>query len=529
MWIGLGQHGQMNMRKALRRIVIAGIGIAAVLFCLRLLYPLPDISNRVASFGTPADDTTTLGQFMISEQRQHQAGFTGVRSLARNDDALISRLSLIEDAEASLDVQYYIWHDDVSGMILLDALDRAAQRGVHVRLLLDDNGIPGMDGMLATLDSQENFDVRIYNPSTIRNPKLLGYSFDFFRINRRMHNKALIADGAAAIIGGRNIGDEYFKVDVEDFYFDLDVLAVGAAVEETRQIFDDYWNSQSVFEAELIFTAPIDRQGFNQRVAQTLGRADAQEIVTLARETGSVTQGGFGDFEWTRVQVVADSPLKGQGIAVAEDLMIHQLSSILGDVERRLFLASAYFVPGQAGTSYFNALAARDIDVQILTNALDTTDVFLVHAGYSRYRRELLEGGIDLFELKLRGTPSQSDGFQVLPFGLSGASLHAKTFAIDDNRVFIGSFNFDPRSALLNTEMGFLIESTDMAARMNGYFEDTITTASYQPQITPNGNMVWLDKQGDGKIVSYQQEPGASWFQQISFAVMGLLPIEWLL
>lgn len=517
------------MKKAFRRIIVISAVFAAILFSMRLLFPLPDISDRTASFSAPADDTTALGRFMLREQSLHPEGFTGVRSLERNDDALISRLSLIEEAETSLDVQYYIWHDDVSGVILLDALDRAAQRGVHVRLLLDDNGIPGMDGILATQNDHENFEVRIYNPSTIRTPKLLGYSFDFFRINRRMHNKALIADGAAAIIGGRNIGDEYFQVGVENFYFDLDVLAIGTAVEVTRQVFDDYWNSNSVFEAETIFTADVDRAAFDARVAEILAREDAQEIAALATETGLVTEGAFNDFEWTTVHVVADSPLKGEGIAVDDDLMIHQLGAILGDVDTRLLLASAYFVPGEAGTEYFNSLEARGVEVEILTNALDTTDVFLVHAGYSRYRRELLEGGIDLYELKLRGTPTESDNFQVLPFGLSGASLHAKTFSVDDDRVFIGSFNFDPRSALLNTEMGFLINSPDMAARMNQYFENTIITASYQPQLTPNGNMVWIDEQVNGETITYQQEPDASWFQQLSFAIVGLLPIEWLL
>lgn len=517
------------MKKLFRRLLVIAVVTGAALFCLRLLFPLPDISDRTASFSTPADDTTALGRFMLQEQGQHPAGFTGVRSLERNDDALISRLSLIEEAETSLDVQYYIWHDDVSGVILLDALDRAAQRGVHVRLLLDDNGIPGMDVLLATLNDHEKFEVRIYNPSTIRNPKLLGYSFDFFRINRRMHNKALIADGAAAIIGGRNIGDEYFQVGIENFYIDLDVLAVGKAVEETRQVFDDYWNSNSVFEAETILSADIDRRAFDMRVEEILALEDAQDILALVDKTGLVTEGAFNDFEWTNVQVVADSPLKGEGIAVEDDLMINQLGTILGDMDARLLLASAYFVPSEAGTEYFRNLEARGVEVEILTNALDTTDVFLVHAGYSRYRRELLESGVDLYELKLRGTPKESDSFQVLPFGLSGASLHAKTFSVDDDRVFIGSFNFDPRSAFLNTEMGFLISSPELAARMNQHFESTIITASYQPQLTPNGNMVWVDEQINGETIIYQQEPGASWFEQVSYAIIGLLPIEWLL
>lgn len=506
------------------------VAMAAVIIVgLRLIFPLPDVSGRTASLSKPTDGTTALGQYVERANAQHGPGITGVRALVANDVALTDRLRLIEEAEVALDVQYYIWHDDVSGILMLDALDRAAQRGVHVRLLLDDNGIHGLDPILQTLNAQENFDIRLYNPSTVRRPKLLGYAFDFFRMNRRMHNKALIADSAVAIVGGRNIGDEYFMVGVDNFFFDLDVLAVGPAVEETREIFDSYWNSGSVFEAERILVAKEDRSAFDRRVTEILALEDARRFSEQAADAGPISKEDPDALEWTRVQVVADSPLKGQGIASKDDLMIHQLGAILGDVSSRLFLASAYFIPGTEGTKFFNDLAARGVDVQVLTNALDTTDVFLVHTGYSRYRRDLLEGGVELFEFKLRGQSSQTESFKVLPLGLSGASLHAKTFSVDDDRVFIGSFNFDPRSALLNTEMGFLIESPDLAARMHSFFEDAVATASYQPQLTPNGRMVWLDKQPDGKVITYQQEPGASWLLQAGFAIIGLLPVEWLL
>ena len=455
-------------------------------------------------------------------------GLSGIYPLGKGEDALASRLALIDTAMVSVDAQYYIWHDDVSGILLLDALDRAAKRGVRVRLLLDDNGVPGMDQTLATLNAQPNFEVRLWNPSTIRSPKMLGYTFDFLRMNRRMHNKSLISDSTAAIIGGRNIGDEYFQVGDEEFYLDLDAFAIGAVVADTVDIFDAYWNSPSVFEVERVISGAGDRDASAARVAQVKATAGAREVAEESEASFQRFASGQMPLEWTRVQVVADDPAKGQGIACEDQLMINRLTDLIGGIEKRLDLVSAYFVPGPTGTEFFSQLAGDGRQVRILTNALDTTDVFLVHAGYASYRRELLEGGVKLFELKLRGadrSPTQTP----LPLGLSGASLHAKTFAVDDRWVYIGSFNFDPRSTLLNTEMGFLIDSPSIATRMSARFDDRMKYDSYQPRLTPENKMIWIEEIRDGETVVYQEEPGASWFLQIAFAVIGILPVEWLL
>lgn len=233
--------------------------------------------------------------------------------------------------------------------------------------------------------------------------------------------------------------------------------------------------------------------------------------------------------EWTTVQLVADDPVKGLGIATPDQLMISRLSEILGEVERRMDVVSAYFVPGRRGTEYLAGLAAAGVDVRVLTNAMNTTDVLMVHSGYTRYRRELLEADVSLYELKLRGEMSPEADMQVKPFGLSGASLHAKTFAVDGERIFIGSFNFDPRSAILNCEMGFLIESPTLAGRVSAGFDGPLNTITYQPALTPEGKMVWQEPLKDQDTVIYQEEPGAMWFQQIAIAVIGILPVEWLL
>jgi putative cardiolipin synthase len=449
--------------------------------------------------------------------------------LEHGHDALVSRLALIDAADHSIDAQYYIWHEDTSGLLLLDALLRAAQRGVRVRLLLDDNGVPGLDSVMAALNAQDNFEIRLFNPSTVRSPKILGYAIDFFRMNRRMHNKSLVVDGAAAIVGGRNIGDEYFQVGNDQFYVDLDVLATGAVVLETSRVFDSYWNSQSVHAVETIISGQGDIAAFRAAVATAKASviAAAFELGKTSSATHLVDDGIA--LEWTDVKVVADDPVKGQGVAKPDQLMITRLGNILGVINHKFLLVSAYFVPGRQGTAYFTNLAQQGRDVRILTNALNTTDVLPVHAGYVKYRDQLLRAGIKLYELKLRGSGKDEPGPQLNPLGLSGASLHAKTFAVDDQRIFIGSFNFDPRSAILNCEMGFVIDSPAMARSLGAGFDGPIDAVTYRPSIDTNGKLVWHEKLPDGSEATYHSEPGATWFDVIALKVIGLLPVEALL
>ena len=515
------------MKRFLRFCGKLAIILTLAIIALRLIFALPDISNRPASTALPADPATPLGAIFAKAASDHP-GLTAVYPLSDGHDALGSRLELAAQAQHSIDAQYYIWHDDISGNLLLKALYDAAQRGVRVRLLLDDNGIPGLDPTLAALNALPNFDIRLFNPSTIRSPKLAGYTFDFFRMNRRMHNKSFLVDGAAAIIGGRNIGDEYFRVGDENFYLDMDVLGIGAITPQTAAVFDQYWNSASVFALESIVTEAGDLPAFLTR-AETEAASPAAAALRSANATtlARVKSAAIAP-EWAQVQLVADDPAKGSGTATQDQLMITRLGEILGDIQHNLDLASAYFVPGDLGTAYFADLTRQGRQVRILTNALNTTDVLMVHAGYTKYRRALLEAGVQLYELKLRSNEAP-DKPSLNPFGFSGASLHAKTFAIDDRRVFIGSFNFDPRSALLNCEMGFLIDSPDLASRVTATFANNLDKLAYRPQLTPEGKMVWQETTPEGKQVIYQEEPGATWFQQIAIVIIGILPVEWLL
>ncbi|NHF73575.1 phospholipase D family protein [Paracoccus xiamenensis] len=510
------------------RMVLQILFILALLWVAgRMLFPVPSTEGRPVETAMPFDPATRLGPRAAEAQAAHP-GKSGVLPLPIGLGALHSRIALARNAERSIDVMYYIWHDDVSGLLLMEALRDAAARGVRVRLLLDDNGIAGLDQSLAAMHARPNFDVRLFNPSTIRTPKMAGYALYPLRMNRRMHNKAFIVDGAAAIVGGRNIGNEYFAVGDEPSYLDLDVLGVGKVVTDTAAIFDEYWNSAPVLGLEQVISGDGDMAAFDAALEQAKASDAGQAYLASVRTViDDLTAGRTPQLEWTDVQVVADDPVKGSGDVRRDQLMINRLGNIVGPVASKMDLISAYFVPSKAGTRYFGEMAKSGAQVRILTNAWEATDVPMVHAGYTKYRRELLEDGADLYELKPTG--ERPKGEQELgPIGSSGASLHAKTFVVDDSRVFIGSFNFDPRSALLNCEMGFLIDSPTIAAGSTRMFDESLIPRSFKPELKGR-DMVWLDPQPDGSTVEIDHEPGLGMGSRIMVYVLNVLPIEWLL
>lgn len=493
----------------------------------RLIFPVPGNENRPEEVAMPFDPATTFGAQAADAQESH-AGQSGVIPLPSGIGALHSRIALAEEAGQSIDIMYYIWHQDESGMLLMGALRDAAERGVRVRLLLDDNGIHGLDPILAALNNLPNFSIRIFNPSTVRKPKMLGYLLSPLRMNRRMHNKAFIVDGAVTIVGGRNIGNEYFSVGDQPAYLDLDVLGVGQVVDDTARVFDQYWNSKPVHALEQVISGTGDMVAFETAVAAArASEAAASFNDSVQTAIHMMAAGQVPAMEWTNVQLVADDPAKGTGEARRDQLMITRLGDILGGVQDRLDLISAYFVPGKAGNIFFSDLARNGVWVRIMTNSWQATDVPTVHAGYVKYRRELLESGVELYELKRSGNEAQGKA-ELGPLGASGASLHAKTFTVDNSRVFIGSFNFDPRSALLNCEMGFLIDSPSIAQASSAAMTDILGARSFQP-VLQDGDMVWRDPQPDGTITVIKNEPDLGFFNRAMVYILNILPIEWLL
>ncbi|HHL21848.1 MAG TPA: phospholipase D family protein, partial [Aliiroseovarius sp.] len=439
--------------------ILLGLGLALglLILALRLAFPLPSLKGRQASTFIPASADTLLGQMIVPLAQAHP-GQSGVLTLRRGADAFAARMLLANAAKTSIDAQYYIWQNDPSGVILLDALRRAALRGVRVRLLVDDNGTPGLDAELAALNALPNFEVRIFNPFTLRNPRSLSYLFDFSRLNRRMHNKSFTVDAVASIVGGRNIGDIYFAYGADNLYYDMDVLAVGQAAEDVSTNFDRFWNSLSAYPADLILKqADTGLTALADAVARAKAdpaRQEYRQTVETGEMFRALSEGNLS-LEWVDVRVLSDDPAKGLEPVPDDRLLVSRMIKVLGAVENRIDLVSAYFVPGEILTQYFASQARAGVRIRTLTNSQEATDVLPVHAGYISYRHRLLDAGVEIYELKAMQDHKLTDQLGLRP--RSQTSLHAKVFSVDDNRIFIGSFNFDPRSARLNCEMGFLI------------------------------------------------------------------------
>ncbi len=492
---------------------------------------LPSHEGRLASHALPRDDNTRIGR-AIAPRAAGQTGLSGVNALLDGRDAFAARIMMADTAERSLDVQYYIWRNDTTGMLMLRALRAAAARGVRVRLLLDDNNTAGLDGALAVLDAHPNIEVRLFNPYRWRQLRFLGLLADFKRLNQRMHNKSFTADGQVTVVGGRNIGDEYFDATGQVLFADLDILAVGAVVDAVQRDFDRYWNSRSAYPAAVLL--PPAANGMAAELSARHDRAAtdpaAQAYLDAMKKSSFVsalTQKTL-PLEWVPVELVSDDPDKVLGGA-PEAGLAYQLPGKFGEPASQVDLVSPYFVPGANWAARFGLLASNGIKVRILTNSLEATDVKAVHAGYGRWRKQLVASGVKLLELKrtwpLNGEPRRSGG----PGGSSGSSLHAKTFAVDQARMFVGSFNFDPRSADLNTEMGFVIDSPAMAQRMSSVLDKQIMARAYEVRLAPDGQLRWVERNAAGTETWHATEPGASWWQRGSVALMALLPIDWLL
>jgi len=462
-------------------------------------------------------------------------GMSGVVPITDGRDAFAARALLADAAERTLDVQYYIWHNDRSGTLLLDALRRAADRGVYVRLLLDDNNTTGFDDILAALDTHPRIEVRLFNSFRHRRARWVDYLTDFARLNRRMHNKSFTADGQATIVGGRNVGDEYFGAGHDVLFVDLDVLAIGPVVNDVSRDFERYWTSESAHPVSRVL--PAARAESIERVSAAAAQVE-RDPASVAYLAALATQPfvralleGTLTLEWTPTIMVSDDPAKALGRASDDALVWTRLKQLMGSPLSELQLISPYLVPGNVGRGYFAALAKRGVKVTMLTNSLEATDVALVHAGYARHRKPLLASGINLFELKRMSSAPSGRRRTFTTKGSSGSSsssLHAKTFAIDRARVFVGSFNFDPRSARLNTELGFVMDSPVLAQAIADAFAERIPQRAYGVHLSDAARLQWIESIDGGDVV-YDREPGTRFGQRLAVAAMSLLPIEWLL
>ena len=510
--------------------LIVGLS-AAALVAVKLIFALPSlVDGRTVSLAFTDTPTSKLAGNIAAQMALHPSK-SGTYPLTGGDTAFAARMFLASAATRSIDVQYYMWRQDLTGRLLAAALVEAADRGVRIRLLLDDISTSGQDGMLAALDSHPNIEVRLFNPFVIRSPRLIGYLTDFFRLNRRMHNKSFTTDNHLTIVGGRNVGDEYFAAAKGMQFADLDVLAAGPVVTDVSRQFDQYWASQSSYPVAMLFSPAPEgaRAAFMANVAaerrSERGQAYAKLISTT--EFG----GGFSidalKFDWSPVALVHDDPAKGLGQVRRDKLLLGSLAARIGQPKSRIDLVSPYFVPGRIGARYLCGLRRDGLKVRILTNSMQATDVQPVHAGYARYRRKLLTAGVELFELK-SSMGKVKNRRHIFKLGSSNASLHAKTFAIDGERLFVGSFNFDLRSAFLNCEMGLIIDSPALASSVSAMFEQSLAELSYRPLIDLDGRLYWLASE-QGKDIRHAVEPETTVFGRMRIWLISLPPIEWLL
>ena len=517
-----------------------------ILLTAWLLVGCASVRFEVARVSSQADDHpewTALGQ-AYAPHAASAPGQSGFRLLVSGPEAFAARGALAEAAQKTLDLQYYIVAHDSTATLLLDGALRAARRGVRVRLLVDDLNVGDRDSDLALLAAHANVEVRLFNPLAQRGGLGIGQVLELLgnsdRLNRRMHNKLWIADNAVAVMGGRNLGDAYFNAAPDSDFADLDVLAAGPVVREMSRSFDLYWNSESSVPIAAITgppPPPADLQRASADMTERARRFRASDYVQALRATafGGLIRDGRVSLVVAPARILVDIPAGPEAVATTAttttttSAIFPELRQVVEQAQRDVLLVSPYLVPGARSVEVLCGVARRGVRVRILTNSLVSTDVPVVHAGYARYRPQMLACGVELFELRpngLRAKPSR--------IGLSsGASLHTKAIAVDGGVVFIGSMNLDPRSKHLNSEVALRIDSGTLGRQLAALFDEATTPdQAFRVSLDEPGNakapLHWDGVEND-QPVRYASEPLASLWRRWVTRLLGVLAPEELL
>ena len=460
----------------------------------------------------------------VAKRPPDQSGFYPM-----NDgvDALSARLLLTGRAEKTIDLQYYLIKNDIVGRTLIYWLLQAADRGVRVRLLLDDMFTSGYDVGLAALHSHPNFEIRIFNPfhrGTAGRAKSAATGFG--RINRRMHNKSFTVDNQVTIIGGRNIADEYFGLREDAKFGDLDVIGVGPVVQDVSNMFDTYWNHETALPVPAFVNELDDPEAalneLRQKLAQSLEEVRNSKYADAVRERYlRYLESDEALFGWAPYTLVVDSPDKGiKGKAEESELITAPLIEELRTAEKALIVVSPYFVPMKRGVESLTNLQKRGIDVTVITNSLAANNQFTVHGGYAPARKPLLEAGVKIYEVR---PDADVAGTEFIDASGATATLHTKAFIVDDKDVFIGSFNFDPRSANLNTELGVIIRDPELAAQYNDRIDGALREQTFEVFLNEDGRLRWRGFRG-GEEVVYDKEPETTWGQRFMAGFARIIP-----
>lgn len=507
---------------------------------------LPTGANypRSVSYARDTPRPSTLDASVALTTARHP-GLSGMRIVSVGVDGFLTRAQIIDSAESTLDLQYYIFREDETGRMLSAALLRAADRGVRVRLLVDDGDTRRGDERVLTLDAHTGIEVRVFNPFAYRGHLTAVRATEFIlrhaRLDYRMHNKLLVVDNAVAMVGGRNIGNQYFQMDPESQFADDDVFAIGPVVAGLASSFDEFWNSPLAIPAAALVT-PSRAERAAPDVAQRSGpRAPTLRPLEndgvdygLALASGEPYAGmlsGRLPLVWAQATVLSDSPDKRQARTGVGRVLMPQIMTAANTVERELLVVSPYFVPRDDELQLFAALRARQVRVRVLTNSLESAPELLAQGGYGQYRAALLERGVELHEVRTHLSYSRGSGQTSDMASYGTYALHAKLYVFDRRRLFIGSMNFDQRSKHLNTEVGLMIESPALAAQTAERFEAmsepqnsyVLALRSHARDGTPQ--LTWQTRE-DGKVVEYWREPARRGWHRWLMRLLGWLPIE---
>lgn len=494
---------------------------------------LPENSGSIESHAPSDTQDTRLGR-ISRDLSPDQDGESGFVLLGRGLDAFVARAVLAQQADRSIDAQYYLLHDDLTGRLFIDQLLKAADRGVRVRLLLDDMGLEGRDMGAVMLDAHPNIEVRIFNPFSRNAGRGAQYVSRFGTVTRRMHNKSFIVDNQAVVLGGRNIGDEYFEADPELAFGDLDVLGIGPVAHDVSASFDQYWNHPLAYPVTTLVKDIPDAMQLDsarrEHDAYVAGQADSPYLQALRNSPlAEQLQRREVTFHRGEASVVSDHPEKLVAERENKEYRLTTgLAPYIAGLQRELIIFSPYFVPGEEGIAFFKSLRERGVRVRILTNSLASTDVSVVHAGYASCRKELLRAGVELYEMnKQISKETRKEGSTLS--GSSKASLHAKSFVLDRQHVFIGSMNLDPRSLVENSEIGVVVSAPEIAEGMGEWFDANVERLAFQVrlEVANDGSerLRWYGQEAGAPQV-FDVEPYTGFWKRLGVNLLRLLPIE---
>jgi cardiolipin synthase C len=497
---------------------------------------LPKVDRQAAAseaIGLSAQ--TTLGR--MASAYQPEPLHSGFRLLPLGSYSLDTRVELARRAQVSLDVQYYHFEHDETGRWLLRALRDAAQRGVRVRLLIDDYYTTGQDELLLAFAAHPNVEVRVFNPFVVRRDggqitRFVSAVGDWKRVNHRMHNKLFIADGAMAVFGGRNIANEYFLRSEAQNFIDVDAFVVGFVVPPLQALFDRYWNSPAVYPLRAIVATGADPAELRERFDKITGPATTppppplppNDLLGYGPLREDLEDGRLG-LIWAYAYVFADHPDKpfdGEtGGELMETSVTFNVFEAFRKAQTELVITSPYLVPGPDGMKMLRDLAQRRVHLVAMTNSLGATDEPVVHLGYRKYREDLLDLGVDLYEISPNRT---KDNVRHKLFGASVGRLHSKVAVVDRRKVYIGSMNLDPRSATINTELGAVIESPQLAKEMLRIIDLDRLQSAYRVTRKPGGGLFWAGIEDDQEVL-YEEEPEVSlWLRFKLFILSPIVP-----